>query len=109
MTNDLPDLAQEIRAPAESIRDSVQFLKDSFADLQDLLHRYQAAIQLAEAGQLSEATVAQIEVAEEDADLTYLEENIPKTLKRALEDLVRIFEITQSLVNHPTVEAKAEA
>ena len=90
-------IAHEINTPTQFVGDKVQFLADSFAALRQLTSRYQQAI-----GKLTEATgqeslAHEIREAEEEADLAYLEENIPAALHQAREGISQISAIVSAM------------
>jgi PAS domain S-box-containing protein len=73
-------VAHEINTPIQFVSDSVQFASDAIADLLLLPELANAAL-----------------AASDDADITYLVDQLPKALKRALEGTSRVATIVRSM------------
>jgi PAS domain S-box-containing protein len=85
-------VAHEINTPIQFVSDSVHFIGDGIHDLCGLIQKYQTA-----RDGLSSERIAEIEQLEQDIDLTYLLEQIPKALVRALDGLDRVAAIVRSM------------
>jgi PAS domain S-box-containing protein len=81
-------IAHEINTPVQFVSDSVLFVRDAVADLLGLLGRY-AELRDSSASFLPEMA-ADLANAEQEADLEYLSEKLPRALERALDGLQRV-------------------
>ena len=101
-------VAHEINTPVQFVSDSVHFVRDSIGDIAGLMERYRALHRaLPEAAAASEEALAVTE-AEEDSDVEYILENVPKALDRALDGLSRVATIVRSMKEfaHPDSKEK---
>jgi signal transduction histidine kinase len=93
-------IAHEINSPVQFVGDSILFLRDATADLLVVLEKNRA-LRRAALASASMADVAalvrQADTAEEDADLAYIVENLPKAFERSLEGLERVTRIVRSM------------
>jgi len=96
-------VAHEINTPVQFVSDSVQFVRDAVDDLTRLIEKYQALHAQALEGHPAPELVAEISQAVEDADLSYLVENLPAAIERSLEGLGRVTSIVRSMKDfaHP--------
>jgi len=103
-------VAHEINTPIQFVSDSVHFVSDSFGELATLLARYRALKDETPQAEWAQS-IAELAQAEDDADLPYLIENVPKALERAIEGLGRVATIVRSMKEfaHPDHHQKAEA
>lgn len=101
-------IAHEINTPMQYIGSSLQFLKSSFADLQNLSQKLEESLPLIQG---HEAVVEATMTAVEEADLDYLRERVPKALDRALEGIERVTQIVGALneFSHPDQRVKSGA
>ncbi len=90
-------IAHEINTPVQFIGDSVTFLDGAFEDLNQLLGRYKELRNAAEAGPVDPALIAALKAAEEAMDIEFLEQEIPKSIKRTLDGVSRVAEMTQAV------------
>jgi PAS domain S-box-containing protein len=94
-------IAHEINTPVQFVGDSVHFVRDSLSDVFELLARYQRLRDAAAswAPELAE----EISVAEQDADVGYLAQHIPRSLDRCLDGLDRVATIVRGMKDfgHP--------
>jgi PAS domain S-box-containing protein len=99
-------IAHEINTPIQFVGDSVHFLGDAFADLQQLVGDYHEACASAASGPGGEALREALEAAEERADLDYLRERIPAAFERTLEGVERVASIVRAMKEfaHPQSE-----
>jgi signal transduction histidine kinase len=90
-------IAHEINTPVQFVGDNVLFLRRACDDLLLLVEHYRAALErLAGDGSRAEL-MADIDEAEQDADLTYLVENLPRATRATQEGLERIATIVRSM------------
>ena len=90
-------IAHEINTPTQFVGDSIHFLKDAFEDLLELIVSYRRIMDTLGRNKGHEALLAEIREAEENADLEYLEENVPNSFVRCLDGLSRIASIVGSM------------
>jgi two-component system NtrC family sensor kinase len=90
-------IAHEINTPLQFVSDSVQFLSGSLSDLQLFVDR---CVQIKPAMPDGGAELARLE---EELDVPYLKEEMPRALTRADEDLKRVAAIVRSMkeLAHP--------
>jgi two-component system NtrC family sensor kinase len=99
-------VAHEVNTPVQFVSDSVRFLNDAARDVFGVVERLQEVRRLATAIEpipsLRDA-IAAAGAAEEEADLAYLRENVPKAFERCLDGLERITTIVRSMkeFSHP--------
>jgi signal transduction histidine kinase len=100
-------VAHEVNTPVQFLADSIQFLRDGAQDMFDVLRAYQELGRLVTEGtpsdQLMEAATTATTKSEE-ADLSYLQEHVPKAFERCVDGLGRISTIVRSMKEfaHPT-------
>jgi signal transduction histidine kinase len=90
-------VAHEINTPVQFVGDSVHFVRDAMNDILNVVAKYQALQAAVLAGQPSRDAAESARDAENDADLSYLLENVPKALERSLEGLERVTGIVRSM------------
>jgi signal transduction histidine kinase len=90
-------IAHEINTPVQFIGDSVTFLQEAFEDLNSLQQRYRELLDTAESGPVSKDLITNVKEAESYADLEFLEAEIPNSLKRTLDGVSRVAEITRAI------------
>ena len=105
-------IAHEINTPLQYVRDNVNFIQDAFRDMNKLLEKYSYLHKAADHNQIPppcfpasqgedkgrEKTPAGAEeVAEEEASVKYLMEEVPKAVQESLEGLGRITEIVKAM------------
>jgi PAS domain S-box-containing protein len=88
-------VAHEINTPVQFVSDSVHFVSEAVREMGGLIEKYRGTLR-----SLSDASpqaIDEITRMEEDADLDYLLENIPKALERSLDGLQRVATIVRSM------------
>lgn len=90
-------VAHEINTPIQFVNDSVHFLRDAVNDLIGIVGRLQEVRESVLAGQPDEEAANETVEAEQDADLDYLIENVPKAIDRSLDGLSRVATIVRSM------------
>jgi signal transduction histidine kinase len=101
-------IAHEINTPVQFVSDSVQFLREAFSDMNEVLAAHRSANQSILDGTPSPAEAEAARQAEEAADVDYLVENLPKALDRAQDGLGRVATIVRSMKEfaHPDRKEK---
>lgn len=103
-------IAHEINTPIQYIGDNIQFLKDSFKDIELLLQGYSILLKEAKADSISESTISDIENIKGDTDSDYIIEEIPKAIDQSLEGVRHVSKIVTGMKQfcHPGIEEKIE-
>lgn len=95
-------IAHEINTPIQFIGDNANFLTDAFASLSHVL-----ALTLATKVHAPEAERASIALAEKEADLAWLLDEMPKSLEQLHEGVKRVVQIVKAMKEfaHPGAES----
>ena len=104
-------IAHEINTPVQFVGDSVYFLRSVFGDLEILLATYRSMCsELKECG-IHDDLLRRVGRAEQEADLPYLTEQIPKACERMIEGVARVATIVRALKRfaHPPDNNRAPA
>ncbi len=101
-------IAHEINTPIQYVGDNVRFLSDSMDDLLRLLGSYRDLISEAANGTDAENCVSKAATLEQEADLPYLEEELPKSIAQSLDGVGRVTKIVRAMkdLSHPGSEGK---
>ncbi len=86
-------IAHEINTPIQFIGDSTHFLQASFEDLQGVLASYREVC----GKHVPSESLGRVKEAEEEADLGFLEEQVPKAIERALDGIDRVSTIVRAM------------
>jgi signal transduction histidine kinase len=86
-------IAHEINTPVQYVGDTFHFVRESF----EALVQYIGAVNDAVAELGSDALRERIAKAAEDADLAYLDENLPDAFSRAFDGLERVTKIVRAM------------
>jgi PAS domain S-box-containing protein len=102
-------IAHEINTPVQFVSDSIHFVRDSIADLFEVLRAHHTLLDAAAPAFPDEA--ANVGAAEDVADLPYLVAQLPKAVERALEGLQRVATIVRGMkaFAHPDQKEKRQA
>jgi signal transduction histidine kinase len=103
-------IAHEINTPTQYVGDNTRFLQGSFHDLFGLIEKYRYLLKTAKEGEISQKVIAEVERTEDNTDLEYLSEEIPKAIQQSLEGIDRVAKIVRAMkeFSHPgTKEKKA--
>jgi two-component system NtrC family sensor kinase len=90
-------IAHEINTPVQFVNDSVHFVQDAMTDLAGLIDSYRAVNQSVLDGKPTEDLARAASEAEEESDLVYLLDNVPKALARSIDGLGRVATIVRSM------------
>ena len=101
-------IAHEINTPIQYIGDNIQFLKDSYREIQTLLNRAMSFVQVADVASITESDLHEIKNTVNNTDTDYLLEEIPRAIEQSLEGLHRVSEIVSAMKQfcHPGIEEK---
>ena len=104
-------VAHEINTPVQFVSDSIHFLRDATTDILEVVGQLQIVRESVLAGKPSREDAEAASVAEEQADLAYLIENVPKAFDRSVEGLGRVTAIVRSMKEfaHPSSKAQVAA
>jgi PAS domain S-box-containing protein len=99
-------VAHEINTPVQFVGDSLHFIRDGVRQLSSLVETCRSLIGTDQPADEARAALAR---AEDDADLAYLVEHLPKALDRSLEGLDRVTTIVRSMKEfaHPDMTEMA--
>ena len=102
-------IAHEINTPAQYVGDTVTFLRDANEDLMRVLDMVVESHGPADMGETcAEESVAKARAALEEADYSFLKEEMPKSFTRALEGIERVSSIVKAMrsFSHPGEDEK---
>lgn len=101
-------IAHEINTPTQFVGDNTRFLKNAFGDINALFDKFNQLLQAAKNGCLTAEVLADAESSMREADLTYLNEEIPKAIDQSLEGVGRVATIVRAMkeFSHPGSEQK---
>ena len=96
-------IAHEINTPTQYVGDNTRFLQDAFGDLQKVLIKHGELLESVKSGNPTETLIHDVESVLEEADLSYLNQEIPKAIEQALEGVERVAKIVSSMkeFSHP--------
>lgn len=104
-------IAHEINTPIQYVGDNIRFIRDAFGEREEVLTRYEQVRQAAQTGEVPQEMLAALAQAIEDADLDYLNQEIPKAVAQSLDGIERVASIVRAIKEfaHPGRKAKAAA
>ena len=96
-------VAHELNTPTQFVSDNLRFLVSAFTQLERVLAAHREAFTRATAHPDCSPELATVRAVEEDNELAYLLEEVPRTLEQSMEGLGRITKIVTSLkeFSHP--------
>jgi PAS domain S-box-containing protein len=103
-------VAHEINTPIQYVSDNTRFLDESFRNLDRVLRSYETLATAAETSGLLPEQVQLVRQTENDADLEYLHEEIPRAIQQSGEGVERVATIVRAMkeFSHPgSAEMKA--
>ncbi len=102
-------IAHEINTPTQFVGDNIQFLQESFEDLTSLLEVYRSLADAVIGGKEDARQLAEkAREIENDVDLDYLLDEIPKAIEQSMEGVRRVAKIVRAMkeFSHPGGEGK---
>lgn len=90
-------IAHEINTPTQFVSDSIHFVREAIDDLLRLFESYQALRGWAESKAEAAELVQNVDDVADEIDVEYINDNLPKSLDRALDGLGRIATIVRSM------------
>jgi PAS domain S-box-containing protein len=103
-------VAHEINTPIQYVSDNTRFLDESFRNLDRVLRSYETLAEAAETSGLLPEQVQQVRQTEDEADLEYLQGEIPRAIQQSGEGVERVATIVRAMkeFSHPgSAEMKA--
>jgi len=101
-------IAHEINTPTQYVSNNIQFLKDTFSEINTLLGKYSSLYEASKKGTITPKLLNEIGDAIKEADVEYLTEETPKAINQSLEGLESVAKIVRSMkdFSHPGTEEK---
>jgi two-component system, NtrC family, sensor kinase len=90
-------IAHEINTPVQFVGDSVTFLQDAYRDLHGLVDTYRAVVHDLPADPAADAARARAAVAEEAADLGYLDTHVASAFARTEDGVHRVATLVRAM------------
>lgn len=96
-------ISHEINTPSQFVGDNIQFLKEAIQDLEKLRADYRALVEGVESGGDVMPLVQQVRAREQEIDLEFLNEEVPRAIEQSLEGVGRIGKIVRAMkeFSHP--------
>jgi len=103
-------LAHEINTPTQFIGDNMQFLRDVFGDLCELIARYSEIVQRCAAGEeLPAEMIAELDAFWEEKDMSFLLTEVPAALEQSSEGVARVSKIVHAMKQFADPDTKEKA
>ena len=101
-------IAHEINTPTQYVGDNTRFLQDAFADLSKILECCGQLVEARRAGKPDTSLFAELETKIREADLAYLNREIPRAVSQSLEGVARVAKIVRAMkeFSHPGGDEK---
>lgn len=90
-------VAHEINTPIQFISDNLHFLKDSSTQIANVLSKIPALLEAAKAQPATKALALELERAITNADLPFIEAELPKAIQQSIEGAERVAEIVRAM------------
>ncbi len=90
-------IAHEINTPMQFVGSNLTFLREGFADLLELLHRYRKLREILSPHEEYAATCDDLVRFEEEIDVEYLEEEVPRAFDQTQDGVDRVTRLVQGL------------
>lgn len=96
-------IAHEINTPSQFIGDNLEFLQESFGELNGVMKKYAALAAAPEVGSTAPDLVADVREAATEADAEFLAEEIPRALAQSRDGIERVTKIVRAMkeFSHP--------
>jgi PAS domain S-box-containing protein len=101
-------IAHEINTPTQYVGDNTRFLQDAFQDLIQVLKSYEALFEAVKTEGVSADLIQKVEDDIEEADVDYLNAEIPTAIEHTLAGVERIAKIVRAMkeFSHPGQDEK---
>jgi PAS domain S-box-containing protein len=102
-------IAHEINTPIQYVGDNLRFLKEAYEDVYKLLRAYAGLHVVAKESDRCRSTAEQVDEALDEADIEYLEEEVPKALEQSIAGTEQVARIVQAMKEfaHPGSKSMA--
>ena len=104
-------IAHEINTPVQYIGDNIRFLDEAFRDLLAINEKYADLLNAVKKVEPVTVSIQELEAAIDKADVSFLLEEIPKTVQQSQEGVSRIGEIVRAMkeFSHPGSDEKVHS
>jgi PAS domain S-box-containing protein len=101
-------IAHEINTPIQYVGDNVRFLHAAFEDVAEIIDHQNVVVEQARTINSVKQHIDQLESKIDELDLTYLQEEIPKSIQQTLDGIERVATIVRAMkeFSHPGSEEK---
>ncbi|NMC49675.1 MAG: PAS domain S-box protein [Desulfovibrio sp.] len=101
-------VAHEINTPIQYIGDNLHYLQGAYSDLRRILDMALAIVDTPAIRDMAGQAALDLDAAKTEADLEFLEEEVPKSLDQSLEGVERVASIVRAMkkFSHPGGEEK---
>jgi PAS domain S-box-containing protein len=102
-------IAHEINTPIQYVGDNLRFLNEAYVDTQKLLQSYAGLHAAAKESESLKEICEQVDEALEEADLEYIDEEVPKALEQSIAGTEQVARIVQAMKEfaHPGSKSMA--
>jgi PAS domain S-box-containing protein len=102
-------IAHEINTPTQFVGDNIKFMKDAFEDLDVMNEAYAKLLEAAKSGGIRPELIKAVEDAIEEADLEFLQAEIPNAFVNAADGVGRVSKIVRAMkeFSHPGSDGMA--
>jgi PAS domain S-box-containing protein len=96
-------IAHEINTPTQYVGDNLNFLQEAFSDLSEVTQRLLALRKAVDGLAETEELCSEIDALLEEADVDYLNEEVPEAIEQSLEGVKRVASIVRAMkeFSHP--------
>lgn len=104
-------IAHEINTPMQYVGDNIHFLEDALADLTPLVEKYRQLVDECQQAGENISLVNEIYHLEQQIDMDYLKEELPRSLEQSREGINRVRKLVLTMKDfaHPSSGVKAFA
>jgi len=104
-------IAHEINTPIQYVGDNLRFICDAFKARQEVFAQFSRLLEAASAGEITAELIGRVKAVRDQADLEYLECEIPKALEQSLDGVDRVATIVRAMKSfaHPGSNEKMPA
>jgi len=102
-------IAHEINTPIQFVGDNIRFVSEAFADIGRVLEKYRALRESAANGSAGRELAEEVAAMEQDADILYLLEEIPKAMEQSQDGVSRVATLVRAMkvFAHPDTKDKS--
>ncbi len=102
-------IAHEINTPLQYTGDNTRFVQESFKDISEVIGASSQLLEESKTDEVIQKKVTKLQVAFDNADVSYLLEEVPQAMQQSLEGIERVTKIVRAMkeFSHPGVKEKA--